>query len=258
MPLLRGRTFDATDRETSEAVAIINDAAARHYFPGEDPVGRTIEFLGRRRIVGVVGNIRHDGPETAWRRQGFVPIDQSRAVAATLALRLSRAPSDVLPAVKAAIWSEFPGVALPDVETLSEYLDALIARRRFLMLLLGLFGASGLVIAGVGIYGSLAYVVSLRTQEIGIRMALGARPAAMLWSVLVLAGGYVGGGLALGLTGAWALASVVAAFLFQIQPRDPWIYAGVAATLAGAAALAAALPAWRAARVDPVIALRAE
>jgi ABC-type antimicrobial peptide transport system permease subunit len=126
------------------------------------------------------------------------------------------------------------------------------------MLLLGLFGASGLVIAGVGIYGTLAYVVSLRTQEIGIRMALGARPASMLWSVLVLAAGYVGTGLTLGLTGAWALASVVAGFLFQIQPRDPWIYVGVAVTLAGAAAVAAALPAWRAARVDPIIALRAE
>jgi predicted permease len=258
VPQLRGRPFDATDRETSEAVAIINDAAARHYFPGEDPVGRTIEFLGRRRIVGVVGNIRHEGPETGWRRQGFIPLDQSRSVGATLVLRLSRPPSEVLPAVKAAIWSEFPGIALPDVKTLSAYLDTLIARRRFLMLLLGLFGASGLVIAGVGVYGTLAYVVSLRTQEIGIRMALGARPGAMLWSVLVIAGRYVGGGLALGLTGAWALRSVVASFLFDVQPRDPWIYAGVAATLAGAAALAAALPAWRASRVDPVIALRAE
>jgi predicted permease len=258
VPLLRGRTFDATDRETSEAVAIINDAAARHYFPGEDPVGRTIDFLGRRRIVGVVGNIRHDGPETAWRRQGFIPLDQSQSVGATLVLRLSRPPSEVLPAIKAAIWAEFPGVALPDVQTLSGYLDALIARRRFLMLLLGLFGASGLVIAGVGVYGTLAYVVSLRRQEIGIRMALGARPGTMLWSVLVLAGRYVGAGLALGLTGAWTLASVVARFLFDVQPRDPWIYAGVAATLAGAAAVAAALPAWRASRVDPVIALRAE
>ena len=258
VPLLRGRTFDATDRQTSKAVAIINDAAARHYFPGQDPVGQTIEFLGRRRIVGVVGNIRHDGPETAWRRQGFVPLDQSQAVAGTLVLRLSRAPSDVLPAVKAAIWSEFPGVALPDVQTLSAYLDTLIARRRFLMLLLGLFGVSGLVIAGVGVYGTLAYVVTLRTQEIGIRMALGARPAAMLWSVLAVAGRYVGCGLTLGLAGAWALASVVAGFLFEVQPRDPWIYAGVAATLAGAAAIAAAVPAWRASRVDPVIALRAE
>jgi putative ABC transport system permease protein len=258
VPLLRGRTFDAADRETSEAVAIINDAAAKHYFPGEDPVGRTIEFLGRRRIVGVVGNIRHDGPEAAWRRQGFIPLAQSRAVGSTLVLRLSRPPSDMLPAVKAAIWSEFPGVALPDVQTLSAYLDTLIARRRFLMLLLGLFGASGLVIAGVGVYGTLAYIVSLRTQEIGIRMALGARPGAMLWSVLAVAGSYVGWGLALGLTAAWALASVVTSFLFDVQARDPWIYAGVAATLAGAAAVAAVLPARRASRVDPVVALRAE
>ena len=105
VPLLRGGSSPTPTAQGSEPVAIINEAAARKYFPGEDPIGRTIEFLGTRRIVGVVGNIRHDGPETDWRRQGFVPLEQSQAVGATLVLRLSRDPGDVLPAVKSAIWS---------------------------------------------------------------------------------------------------------------------------------------------------------
>lgn len=161
VPLLAGRLFTDHDRQGSEPVVIINEAAAQRYFHDEDPVGKTAHFLGVRRIVGVVGNIRHDGPETGWRLQGFVPIDQTRAVGATLVLRLSRETSDVLPAVKAAIWSQFPDLALPDVQTLSGYLGHLVAQRRFLMLLFSLLGLLGAVITCVGIYGVMAYVVEL-------------------------------------------------------------------------------------------------
>lgn len=258
-PLLSGRFFDAGDREGSEPVVIINDAAARTYFPGEDPIGRTVVFEGTRRIVGVVGSIRHDGPETDWRRQGFVPLDQSRAVGATLVLRFSRGGTEAaLPAVKAAIWSQFPDLALPDINTLSQYLDRLVAQRRFSMLLLGLFGLLGIVIACVGIYGVMAYVVALRTPEIGIRMALGAVPGVILWSVLRRALLYLGAGLVIGLQGAWVLAALVSGFLFQIQPHDPWVYACVSGTLVVTGALAAFVPARRAARVDPLLALRLE
>ena len=160
VPLIKGRFFAGEDRQGSEPVIIINDAAARKYFPGEDPIGRMVRFLGTRRIVGVVGSIRHDGPEAGWRRQGFVPLDQSRDIGATLVLRLSRSAGDVVPAVKSAIWSQFPGLALPEIRTLSQYFDSLIAQRRFNMLLLGLFGVLGIVIACVGIYGVMAYVVT--------------------------------------------------------------------------------------------------
>jgi predicted lysophospholipase L1 biosynthesis ABC-type transport system permease subunit len=217
-----------------------------------------VKFLGLRRIVGIVGNIRHDGPETDWRRQGFVPLEQSKAVGATLILRLSRNASEVLPAVKSAIWSDFPGLALPDIQTLSQYLNMLIAQRRFNMLLLSLFGLLGIVIACVGIYGVMAYVVVLRTQEIGIRMALGAMPGAILRSVLGRAAVYLAGGLAIGLSAAWVLSALVSGFLFQIQPHDPWIYLGVAASLGATGVIAAFVPARRAARVDPLIALRLE
>jgi putative ABC transport system permease protein len=258
VPLLKGRFFEDGDRAGSEPVVIINDAAARQYFAGEDPIGRTVEFLGLRRIVGVVGNIRHDGPETDWRRQGFVPLEQSREVGATLILRLSTDAGVVLPAVKAAIWSQFPGLALPDIQTLSQYLNALVAQRRFNMLLLSLFGLLGVVIASIGIYGVMMYVVVLRTAEMGIRMALGALPRAILWSVLRRALAFLGGGLALGLAGAWMLATLVSGFLFQIQPHDPWVYASASLALVGAGVAAAFFPARRAAHVDPLVALRAE
>jgi putative ABC transport system permease protein len=255
-PLLAGRLFNDADRQGTEPVVIINEAAARKYFPREDPIGKTVQLLGARRIVGVVGNIRHDGPETDWRTQGFVPLDQSQAVGATLVLRLSRDPSAVLAGVKSAVWSQFPDLALPEVQTLSQYLDALTSQRHFNMLLLGLFGLLGTVIACIGIYGVMAYVVMLRTQEIGIRMALGAMPSMILRSVLRRAVSYLAGGLAVGLTGAWILAGLVSGFLFQVQPHDPRIYVGVGLTLVATGMVAAFVPARRAARVDPLVALR--
>ena len=123
----------------------------------------------------------------------------------------------MLPAVKAAIWSQFPGIPIPDIQTLKQYLDALIAQRRFNMLLLGLFGLLGIVIACVGIYGVMAYIVAQRTHEIGVRMALGALPLAILWSVLGRALTYLSGGLAIGMIVAWLLSALVTGFLF----RDP-------------------------------------
>ena len=259
-PLLKGRLFTEDDREGGEPVVLINDAAARKYFPGEDPIGRTITFVGSRRIVGIVGSIRHDGPETKWRTQGFIPLAQSGTDGGTLVLRLAQGigPEAVLPAIKSAIWTRFPGLALPEIETMSQYLRDLVAERRFNMLLIGLFGLLGIVIACVGIYGVIAYVVTLRTPEIGIRAALGAAPAAILWSVLRMAVVYLAGGLAIGVPAAWMLGAFVSSFLFEVEPHDPWIYAVVIGTLAATGLLAALLPARRAARVDPLIALRLE
>jgi putative ABC transport system permease protein len=258
VPLLKGRPFQDDDRQGGEPVAIINAAAADRYFPGEDPIGRTIRFNGLRRIVGVVGSIRHDGPETNWRRQGYIPLDQSQAVGATLVLRLSRPPSDVLPRVKSAIWSRFPDLALPDIQTLSFYLNSLVAERRLNMYLLTAFGVIGVVIACVGIYGVFAYVVALRTHEIGIRIALGARPARILRSVMARALTFVAAGLGAGLVGAWLLARLITGFLFHIEPHDPWVYALVSAALATSGLTAAFVPARRAARVDPLVALRTD
>jgi predicted permease len=260
VPLLKGRVFTEADSQNSEPIVILNQAAAARYFDGDDALGKVVRLAGNRTVVGIVGNIRHDGPESGWRTQAFVPLAQSRVLGATLVVRTTRAAQGVLPGVRRAISSEFADAAIPtrvDEGALEQYFDGLVARRRFNMLLLSLFGLLGLVIAGVGIYGVMAYVVSQRTPEIGIRMALGALPSTILLSVLGSALLYMTIGLAVGLMGAWGLAGLIGGFLFNIQPHEPTVYAGVLVVLA-VTGLAAAFPARRAAGVDPLIALRME
>ena len=173
---------------------------------------------------------------------------------------LFRSAPGILSAVRQAIWSEFPAAVPAHVVegTLASYFDALVAQRRFNMLLLALFGVLGLTIASVGIYGVIAYAVSQRTQEIGIRMALGALPSTILKSILGGALLYMGAGLAIGLIGAWGLAGLVRGFLFEIQPHDPRVYAAVLVVLAITGLAAAFVPARRASAVDPLVALRTE
>jgi putative ABC transport system permease protein len=260
VPLVRGRLFAEADSQNSQPVVILNQAAAARYFPGEDAVGRVVRLVGNRTVVGVVGDIRHDGPESGWRTQAFVPLAQSRVFGATLVVRTAADARGLLPAVRQAIWSEFPDT-LPtriDEQALSYYFDALVAQRRFNMMLLALFGVLGLSIAGVGIYGVMAYVVSQRTQEIGVRMALGALPSTILRSVLGSALLTMMVGLAIGLIGAWGLSELVRGFLFEVQPQDPRVYAGAMLVLATTGLAAAFGPARRAASVDPLIALRME
>ncbi|HET9395461.1 MAG TPA: ABC transporter permease [Nitrospiraceae bacterium] len=260
VPLLRGRVFAETDIDTSEPVVILNHAAAARYFPKEDAVGRVIRLVGNRTVVGVVGDIRHDGPEGGWRTQAFIPLSQSRVSGATLVVRTTPGAKGILPAVRQAIWSELPDT-LPtrvDEHDLTYYFDALVAQRRFNMLLLALFGALGLSIASVGIYGVIGYVVSQRTQEIGIRMALGAQPSTILKSVLGGALLTILVGIAIGLIGAWGLSGLVGEFLFEVQPHDPRVYAGALLLLATTGLAAAFGPARRASSVDPLIALRME
>jgi putative ABC transport system permease protein len=260
VPLLRGRLFADADSQNSEPVVILNQAAAARYFPGEDAVGKVVRLVGNRTVVGVVGDIRHDGPESGWRTQAFVPLAQSRVFGATLVVRTASGAQGILPAVRQAIWSEFPD-ALPtriDEQALSYYFDALVAQRRFNMMLLALFGVLGLSIASVGIYGVMAYVVSQRTQEIGIRMALGALPSTILRSVLGSALLTMMVGIAIGVIGAWGLSGLVRGFLFEVQPHDPRVYAGALLVLATTGLAAAFGPARRAASVDPLRALRME
>jgi putative ABC transport system permease protein len=255
VPLLKGRLFTDADQQNSGPVVILNDAAARKYFHDQEAIGQVVRLQGARIVVGVVGNIRHDGPESGWRTQAFVPIAQTRVLGATLVLRTVSNREGIPPAVKAAIWSEFPDVPIPDVDTLEHYFNGLIAPRQFNMWLLGLFGLLGIVIAGIGIYGVMAYVVTQRTPEIGIRMALGALPSTILRAILGRASVYLALGLAIGMTWAWVLARFVAGFLFEIQPHDPVVYASVLAVLTAAGLAAAFLPAQRAAHVDPLVAL---
>jgi putative ABC transport system permease protein len=258
VPVLRGRAFTDADRQNSEAVVILNELAAQKYFGDENAIGRVVQVSGPRTIVGIVGNIRHDGPESPWRTQAFIPLAQSRSVGATLVLRTTHGAQTILPAVRSAIWSEFPNLPIPDVYTLERLFSRLIAQRQFNMLLLGLFGVLGILIATIGIYGVMAYTVTQRTQEIGIRLALGALPNAILRSVLAQASLYLILGIAFGVGGAWSLAGLVEGFLFQIEPHDPIVYISALMVLTLTGLAAAFLPAQRAARVDPLVALRVD
>jgi predicted lysophospholipase L1 biosynthesis ABC-type transport system permease subunit len=258
--LVRGRYLADTDRKGAPPVVILNEAAARTYWPGTDPLGQRLRIeTTERTVVGIAGDIRHAGPELPPLKEAYVPLGQEEIIQATLVMRPPGDPAALLPAVKAAIWSVNPDQTLyTDRVTLDAYMDSLIAQRRFNMALLALFGVLGLVISAVGIYGVMAYLVSQRTREIGVRMALGASRHAVVRMVLVNSGLLVLSGLVMGSAGAWYLSTVARSFLFELDARDPRAFVVAIACLTIAAFLATVVPARRAARVDPMIALRAE
>jgi putative ABC transport system permease protein len=241
-------------------VVVINQTAARKYWPDTDALGQRVKINNEEAtVVGIVGDIRHLGPESPPRPESYLPLSQNGVLGMTLALRTNGDPMASLQAVKTAIWSVNKDQRISgDTFTLEQYMDRLIEQRRFNMALLALFGAVGLVIAAVGIYGVMAYLVAQRTNEIGVRMALGATRGAVVGMVLRRAGILMIVGLAIGGIVAWYGSTVVKAFLFETQPNDVRILAAAMVTLAIAGLIASAVPARRAASVDPLIALRRE
>jgi putative ABC transport system permease protein len=259
IPLRRGRLFEPTDRHGAPLVAIINDSAAKKYFPGEDPIGRSIAFEGNARtIVGIVGDVHQSSFEMAPRTEAYIPVEQSVVIGSELVIRTNVNPYDVLPQVKAAVFAVLPEVPLRNIRTMDELIASRVAQRKVSMLLLGLFGLLGLVISAIGIYGVMAYLVSQRAREIGVRMALGATRANVMRMVLLNACVLVVSGLILGSVGAWYLSAAARSFLFSIEATDPRAFAAAFLLLAPAALVASAIPARRAATVDPMVALRAE
>jgi putative ABC transport system permease protein len=258
IPLRRGRFFAPTDRQGTPPVAIINDSAAKKYFPGEDPIGRSIGIDEDRTIVGVVADVHRSGFEMAPRTEAYIPMEQSLVVGSEVVIRTSSNPYDVLPQVKAAVFAVLPDVPLRNIRTMDELIAMRVAERKVSMLLLGLFGVLGLVISAIGIYGVMAYLVSQRAREIGVRMALGATRAHVMRMVLLNTCVLVISGLILGGVAAWYLSAAARTFLFGIEATDPRAFAAAFLLLALAALVASAIPARRAASVDPMVALRAE
>jgi len=259
IPLKRGRFFEAGDRQGSAPVVIINEAVARRFFPGQDPLGQSLNVADAdRTIVGIVGDIHQTGLEAEPMPEIYLALAQSGRGAGELIIRTSGDPYAVLPAVKSAVAQVLPDVPLRNVRTMDEVLERRVAQRKLNMLLLGLFGVLGLVISAVGIYGTLAYTVAQRTREIGVRMALGASRTSVVTMVLAHAGMLVALGLIIGGAGAWYLTAAANAFLFGLDATDARAFFAALAALAAAAALASAIPARRAASVDPAEALRAD
>jgi putative ABC transport system permease protein len=262
IPLRSGRLFEPTDRQGAPNVVIINESAVKKYFPGENPLGLTVNINNAdRTIVGVVGDVYQSSLEVEPRTEAYVPMSQLRVTFGELVVRTSADPYAVLPAVKSAVLNVLPEVPLRNVRTMEELIATRVAQRRLNMLLLGLFGLLGLVIASVGIYGVMAYLVSQRTREIGVRMALGATRGDVVRMVLTNACLLIAAGLTIGGVGAWYLstsAKALNAFLFRLDANDPRAFAAALALLALAGLVASAVPARRAASVDPMVALRAE
>ncbi|CAN5865154.1 hypothetical protein BH18ACI5_BH18ACI5_00910 [soil metagenome] len=222
-----------------------------------------VDYHKEITIVGIAGDIRALGPESPARQEVYIPFLQDESIGATLVMRTPGDPMKVLPAVKAAIWNVNREQRLTsDAVTLEKYMERLIAQRRFNMAVLALFGGLGLVIAAVGIYGVLAYIVAQRTNEIGVRMALGATRSNVVSMVLKRAALLMGLGSLAGCAGAWYSTVTprigLKSYLFEAQPTDLWIFAASLITLSLAGLIASAVPAHRAASVDPLVALRTE
>jgi putative ABC transport system permease protein len=266
IPLLSGRAFTDEDHDGPPAI-IINQTLARRFWPNENPIGKRIKQGGQqspypwRTIVGVAGDVRHSGFETDIMPEIFVPyLDMRKPLmnALFLVVRTNSEPMSLVAAVRAAVAALDPDQAVSSIRTLEERVALSVAERRFNMLLLGLFSAIALVLAAVGIYSVMAYSVTQRTHEIGIRMALGAQTRDVLklvvgqGMVLALIGVVIGLGAALGLT------RLMSSLLFEVSATDPLTFALTAALLAAVALLACYVPARRATKVDPMVALRYE
>jgi putative ABC transport system permease protein len=267
IPFVRGRDFTRQDNENSEHVAVVTESFARQLLKGRDPIGTRVRWARLAKqdwltIVGVVGDTKHsaldadDGsgiytPLTQkiqpWKRWGVVTVKSRTSDVLSLA-----------PALKQQIWSLDPQLPLTEVKTMDEVLSLSVAQKRFNAILLGIFAGSALVLAVVGIYGVISYLVTQRSHEIGIRMALGAQPADVLKMVVGHGLRLVAFGLVGGIAGALAAARALSALLFEVKPADPLTFVLTPALLFSIALLASYIPARRAARVDPMVALRCE
>ncbi len=267
IPLVKGRFFDARDTAEAPLVAIVSEALARKYWPGEDPVGKRITFdripntqdSRWREVVGIVGHVRSEGLEGESRGQYYVPYAQRpNSPDLFLVVRTDAEPSSLAPSVRGAVAAVDRDLPVYRVTTMEKLVGESLAQRRFSMFLFGVFAALAMALAVVGLYGVMSYGVAQRTHEIGLRMALGAQGRDVLRMIVGQGMGLVAVGLVIGLGGAWALTRLMKSLLFGITATDPLTYAGIALLLAAVAFLASYLPARRATKVDPMEALRYE
>jgi predicted permease len=265
--LRAGRDFTALDREDQPLVAMVNEQTVREFFPHENPIGARIRWAGDTgpprwmTIVGVVADVKHSGLIQPTDPALYTPFAQSEEGwrrFMTLAIRSRDASPGLVEEVKKQVWSLDGQLPVSDVHAMDELIAVSLAQQRFNMLLLGLFATLALILAGVGIYGSMAYAVNQRTHEIGIRTALGAQRGHVLRLVMRDGAKIALFGIALGIAGALALTRLMASLLFEVKPTDPATFAAVAMLLALVTLAACYIPARRAMRLDPMVALRYE
>lgn len=263
MSVVQGRWFEASDGPDDGLVVVLNETAAASLFPGESPIGRRVNVNDPmnpvwREVVGVAGDIRNFGIREGSRNAMYVPASQSAGRSYFPVLRVSGDPAAVVSAVRAEVRALDPSLAVARVQTLDEIVMTAVAPERFVAFLLGLFATVSLVLAVVGLYGVVAFDVGARVRELGLRMALGAQGSRISTMVIGRSLALVALGIAIGLALALGAGGALDSLLFGVGRTDPLTLGGVAAVLTLAATLAAAVPAIRAARVDPAVALRAD
>ncbi len=263
IPLLRGRTFTWADNEGSLPVAIINESAARQYWPNEDAMGKRVKLEDGsapvwRQVIGIVGDVRQDSLVKAGRPEVYAPLPQVPVPYLALAVRTRAEPASLIAAVRHAVMAVDKDQPLFRVQTMQQVVEDSVAGRRFQMSLLVAFATIAVGLAGIGIYGLMSYTVNQRTHEIGIRMALGAKRADVLHLVVRHGMMLAIVGVVLGTVGAFLLTRFLSGMLYGVGVNDPTTLLSVATLLIGVAALASYIPARRATRVDPMVALRYE
>jgi putative ABC transport system permease protein len=275
IPLLSGRELQTADSARSPLVCVVNRSMAQKYWPDENPVGKTIRAvrffvvstskvsstqfkLEEREIVGVVGDVRQLGLDAPPDPELFMPYPQWPSNEMTLVLRTASEPSSLIPRAKKEIWRVDPDQPVTDIKTMDELVSTETAGRRFVLELIGAFALIALVLAAVGIYGVVSYGTRQRTHEIGIRMALGARGRQIVWLVAGQNAKWILIGITTGVASALALTRLLAAYLYAVRPTDPLTFVAVLLLLLAVALLAVYIPARRATKVDPMVALRYE
>lgn len=265
--ILKGRGITAQDRVGAPRVVVINETAARRLWPGQDPIGHTLSaasgyFAGgdsTALVVGVARDVRYTALESATMADLYFPAYQSGfGGSGTVFIRTERDPLQVLDAARRELKALDPTLPIYNVKTMEERAAVALARPRFATTLLGTFATMALVLAAIGLYGVMAFSVAQRTREIGLRMALGANAPRVLRGVLLQGLALAAVGVVIGLAGALALQKVISGMLYGVEPTDPVTLAGVSLVMGAAAVVAAAIPARRAIRVDPMTALRSD
>ena len=259
IPLKLGRELTESDRASKELVVVVNETLARTLWPGQNPIGQMMTQDGGRRVVGVVGDVHHGGPERSGGSEMYLPMRQTGDYAAMeLVVRTVLPPDSLAAGIRAVLRPIDPNLPVKDFQTLQELVDKEISPRRFLVILLAGFAGFALLLASLGIYALISYSVNERTKEIGMRMALGASSGLVQRDVLARTLRLALAGVALGTLGSFALSKWIESLLFGTTSTNPAVFSAVIILLCAVALLAAYAPARRASRIDPMEALRTE
>jgi putative ABC transport system permease protein len=268
--VIRGRTIAAADTADAQLVALVNEELARRYWPGQDPLGRRLKIGGGSSqrpwltVVGIVADVRHNGIVETVKEKFYVPHRQwHRSIgnsirSMTLVVKAGQDPTALAGAIRQQIRALDPNLPVADVRTMSDVVSATMSTPRFTGVLLGSFAGLALILSAIGIYGVLTYVVSRRTREIGIRVAIGAPRAQIIQLVLRDGLTLALAGVVIGVVAAAGASQLMRGLLHDVRPADPVTFVAVAALLSAVAAVASFVPAWRASRVDPVVVLKGE